>query len=152
MKLTATREEILGPVQNVIGVVERRQTMPVLSNVLLSAKDNRLSVTGTDLEVELVSAATLTVSAPGEVTVPGRKLLDILRAIPEGTNVTLTTEGERIVVRAGRSRFTLSTLPSAEFPLVEDIQATQVLKLPQKAFRTLIDKTHFSMAQQAVRY
>jgi len=152
MKLTATREEILGPVQNVIGVVERRQTMPVLSNVLLSAKDNRLSVTGTDLEVELVSAATLTVSAPGEVTVPGRKLLDILRAIPEGTNVTLTTEGERIVVRAGRSRFTLSTLPSAEFPLVEDIQATQVLKLPQKAFRTLIDKTHFSMAQQDVRY
>ena len=90
MKLTATREEILGPVQNVIGVVERRQTMPVLSNVLLSAKDNRLSITGTDLEVELVSAATLTVSAPGEVTVPGRKLLDILRAIPEGTNVTLT--------------------------------------------------------------
>ncbi|MCE2873955.1 MAG: DNA polymerase III subunit beta, partial [Xanthomonadales bacterium] len=137
-----------------IGVVERRQTMPVLSNVLLSAKDNRLSVTGTDLEVELVSAATLTVSAPGEVTVPGRKLLDILRAIPEaeGTNVTLTTEGERIVVRAGRSRFTLSTLPSAEFPLVEDIQATQVLKLPQKAFRALIDKTHFSMAQQDVRY
>jgi DNA polymerase III subunit beta len=152
MKLTATREEILGPVQNVIGVVERRQTMPVLSNVLLSAKDNRLSVTGTDLEVELVSEATLTVSAPGEVTVPGRKLLDILRAIPEGTNVTLTTEGERIVVRAGRSRFTLSTLPAAEFPLVEDIQAMQVLKLPQKAFRTLIDKTHFSMAQQDVRY
>ena len=89
MKITATREELLGPVQNVIGVVERRQTMPVLSNVLLSAKDNRLSVTGTDLEVELVSAATLTVSAPGEVTVPGRKLLDILRATPRLTQAEM---------------------------------------------------------------
>ena len=152
MKITATREELLGPVQNVIGVVERRQTMPVLSNVLLSAKNNRLSVTGTDLEVELVSAAPLTVAAPGEVTVPGRKLLDILRATPEGTNVTLAAEADRLVVRAGRSRFTLSTLPAAEFPVVEDIQAMQVLKLTQADFRNLVDKTHFSMAQQDVRY
>ena len=94
MKITATREELLGPVQNVIGVVERRQTMPVLSNVLLSAKNNRLSVTGTDLEVELVSAATLTVAAPGEVTVPGRKLLDILRAMGADIEVLdLSTRG-----------------------------------------------------------
>jgi len=86
MKLTATREEILGPVQNVIGVVERRQTMPVLSNVLLSARNGKLAVTGTDLEVELVSAMALTVQTPGDITVPGRKLLDILRALPEWCN------------------------------------------------------------------
>ena len=152
MKLTATREEILGPVQNVIGVVERRQTMPVLSNVLLSARNGKLAVTGTDLEVELVSAMALTVQTPGDITVPGRKLLDILRALPEGVTVTLTVEGDRLVVRAGRSRFTLSTLPAAEFPLVEEINAQQVLRLPQAEFRKLIEKTHFSMAQQDVRY
>jgi DNA polymerase-3 subunit beta len=152
MKLTATREDILGPVQNVIGVVERRQTMPVLSNVLLSARNGKLAVTGTDLEVELVSAMALTVQTPGDITVPGRKLLDILRALPEGVTVTLTVEGDRLVVRAGRSRFTLSTLPAAEFPLVEEINAQQVLRLPQAEFRKLIEKTHFSMAQQDVRY
>ena len=152
MKITATREEILGPVQNVIGVVERRQTMPVLSNVLLSARNNRLSVTGTDLEVELVSSISINVQTPGDITVPGRKLLDILRALAEGVAVTLTLEGDRLVVRAGRSRFTLSTLPAAEFPIVEEINAQQVLKLTQAEFRRLIDKVHFSMAQQDVRY
>jgi DNA polymerase-3 subunit beta len=152
MKLTATREQILGPVQNVIGVVERRQTMPILSNVLISARSDRLSVTGTDLEVELVSSADIAVQTAGEVTVPGRKLLDILRALPEGVNVTLSLEGDRLVVRGGRSRFTLSTLPAAEFPLVEEINAQQTLKLPQADFRRLIEKTHFSMAQQDVRY
>lgn len=152
MKLTATREEILGPVQGVIGVVERRQTMPVLSNVLLSARNNRLSVTGTDLEVELVSAVNLSVQQAGEITVPGRKLLDILRALPEGVTVSLALEGERVVVRAGRSRFTLSTLSAVEFPVVEEVNAQQTLKLPQSELRRLIDKTQFSMAQQDVRY
>src|SRR5688572_9861571 len=117
MKLTATREEILAPLQSVIGVVERRQTMPVLANVLLSARENRLSITGTDLEVELVAAGKANVTQTGDVTIPGRKLLDIFRALPEKTNVTLSTEGERVSLRAGRSRFTLSTLPAAEFPL-----------------------------------
>jgi DNA polymerase-3 subunit beta len=152
MKLTATREEILGPVQGVIGVVERRQTMPVLSNVLLSARNNRLSITGTDLEAELVSAVNLSVQQPGEITVPGRKLLDILRALPEGVTVSLGLEGERVIVRAGRSRFTLSTLSAVEFPVVEEVNAQQTLRLPQPELRRLIDKTHFSMAQQDVRY
>jgi len=152
MKLTATREEILAPLQSVIGVVERRQTMPVLANVLLSARENRLAITGTDLEVELVAAAKVGVEQPGDITVPGRKLLDIFRALPDGVNVTLSTEAERIIVRAGRSRFTLSTLPAAEFPVVEEINAAQTLSLAQGEFRRLIDKTHFSMAQQDVRY
>src|SRR5262245_28925077 len=109
MKLTATREVILAPLQSVIGVVERRQTMPVLANVLLSARDGRLSVTGTDLEVELVAATKANVAQAGDVTVPGRKLLDIFRALPEKTDVTLSSEGERVSLRAGRSRFVLST-------------------------------------------
>ncbi len=151
MKLTASREEFLAPLQSVIGVVERRQTMPVLANVLLSARENRLSITGTDLEVELVATSNVTVAQAGDITIPGRKLLDIFRALPEKTNVTLSTEGERVSLRGGRSRFTLSTLPAAEFPLVDDINAQQTVEVSQAEFRRLIDKTHFSMAQQDVQ-
>ena len=152
MKLTATREDLLAPLQSVIGVVERRQTMPVLANVLLAARDDKLNVTGTDLEVELVATSTASVQQPGDITVPGRKLLDIFRSLPEKTSVTMSTDGERVTVRAGRSRFTLSSLPAAEFPVVEEINAQQTLTLAQGEFRRLIDKTHFSMAQQDVRY
>src|SRR6201997_3770331 len=152
MKLTATREDFLAPLQSVIGVVERRQTMPVLANVLLAARDSRLNVTGTDLEVELVATSAVTVQQAGDITVPGRKLLDIFRSLPEKTSVTLSTDGERVSLRGGRSRFTLSSLPAAEFPLVEEINAQQTLSIAQGEFRRLIDKTHFSMAQQDVRY
>src|SRR5665213_491114 len=152
MKLTAPRENILAPLQSVIGVVERRQTMPILVNVLLSAQDNRLSMTGTDLEVELVAAASIEVQQNGAITVPGRKLLDIFRALPEKAAVTLSTEGERLLVRAGRSRFTLSSLAASEFPVVDEINAQQTLTVTQGEFRRLIDKTHFAMAQQDVRY
>src|SRR3569832_1155552 len=150
MKLTAPREDFLSPLQSVIGVVERRQTMPVLANVLLSARENRLSITGTDLEVELVATSMVNVAQGGDITVPGRKLLDIFKALPEQASVTLSTEGERIVVKAGRSRFTLSTLPAAEFPQVEEINAQQTLTEGQGVFCRLIEKTHFSMAQQDV--
>src|SRR5579863_10320177 len=152
MKLTAAREDFLTPLQSVIGVVERRQTMPVLANVLLAARDNRLSLTGTDLEVELVATSTVTVQQAGDITVPGRKLLDIFRSLPEKTSVVLSTEGERVSIRAGRSRFTLSSLPASEFPVVDEINAQQTLTVAQGEFRRLIDKTHFSMAQQDVRY
>lgn len=152
MKIIAKRESILSPLQSVIGVVERRQTMPILANVLLSAKGGRLSVTATDLEVELVATSEVDVQRNGEVTIPGRKLLDICRALPEGVEITMTLDGERMTVRARKSRFTLSTLPAAEFPTVEEINAQQTLKIPQKDFRRLLEKTHFSMAQQDVRY
>jgi DNA polymerase-3 subunit beta len=152
MKLTASRDDLLAPLQSVIGVVERRQTMPILANVLLAAHDNRLSITGTDLEVELVATANITVQHNGAITVPGRKLLDIFRALPEKMNVTLSSEGERLSLRAGRSRFTLSSLAAAEFPVVDEINAQQTINVAQGEFRRLIDKTHFAMAQQDVRY
>ena len=152
MKLTAAREDFLAPLQSVIGVVERRQTMPVLANVLLSARDNRLSITGTDLEVELVATRQVSVQQAGDITIPGRKLLDIFKALPEKTSVTLSTDGERVTIRGGRSRFTLSSLPATDFPVIEEINAQQTLALEQGEFRRLIDKTHFSMAQQDVRY
>jgi DNA polymerase-3 subunit beta len=152
MKIIAKREAILGPLQAVIGVVERRQTMPILANVLVAAKGGRLAVTATDLEVELVATSEVDVQRAGEITIPGRKLLDICRALPEGVEINLTLEGERMVVRARKSRFTLTTLPAAEFPTVDEINAQQTLKVPQKEFKRLLEKTHFSMAQQDVRY
>jgi DNA polymerase-3 subunit beta len=152
MKLSAGREALLKPLQAVIGVVERRQTMPILANVLLVAQDGQLSITATDLEVELVASGEVDVESPGEVTVPGRKLLDICRALPENASVAISQTGEKVTIKSGRSRFTLTTLPAAEFPTVEDINADDALELPQSTVQTLLEKTHFSMAQQDVRY
>jgi DNA polymerase-3 subunit beta len=149
----AEREKLLVPLQAVIGVVERRQTMPVLANVLLRAEDGRVSITATDLEVELVAATRdVEIIEAGEITVPGRKFLDILRALPEKLAVTIALEGEKIVIKAGRSRFSLSTLPAAEFPVVDDIHAQQSVQIARKDLLRLLEKTHFSMAQQDVRY
>jgi len=152
MKLSAARDVLLKPLQAVIGVVERRQTMPILSNVLLVAKDNTLAVTATDLEVELVAEAEVAVEAGGEITVSGRKLLDICRALPEGSDIDISVSGEKVIVRSGRSKFSLATLPAAEFPTVEDIKAGQTIEVAQNVLGRLIEKTHFSMAQQDVRY
>ena len=152
MKLTAEREKLLSPLQAVIGVVERRQTMPVLANVLLGVRDGRLSITATDLEVELVAGTEVTVQEAGDITVPGRKLLDILRALPDKSSVSLSVEGEKVVIKAGRSRFSLSTLPAADFPVIDDINAQQTVQIPRKELLRLLEKTHFSMAQQDVRY
>jgi len=152
MKLSAARDVLLKPLQAVIGVVERRQTMPILSNVLLVAKGGELAVTATDLEVELVAQTEVAVAAGGEITVSGRKLLDICRALPEGSDIDISVSGEKLIVRSGRSKFSLATLPAAEFPSVEDINAGQTIEVQQETLGRLIEKTHFSMAQQDVRY
>jgi DNA polymerase III subunit beta len=152
MNFTASREAILKPLQAVIGVVERRQTMPILSNVLLNVAGNKLSVTATDLEVELVAENDVAMKSAGEITVPGRKLHDIFRALPEGAEVEVSLSGERLGVKAGRSRFTLSTLKAADFPTVENVASGQGLKVAQKDLHELLQRTQFSMAQQDVRY
>lgn len=152
MKFNAGREAILSPLQAVIGVVERRQTMPILANVLIVGRSDELSITATDLEVELVAQTKVTIQQGGEITLPGRKLLDIVRALPEGANVTISVEGDKATVRSAKSRFTLATLPASDFPTVEDIRAQQTLSIAQAALKRLLDKTHFSMAQQDVRY
>jgi len=152
MKLSASREALLKPLQAVIGVVERRQTMPILANVLLAAKDGQVAVTATDLEVELVANVDVDVEAPGEVTVPGRKLLDICRALPDEAEVSMSLSGEKLSVKSGRSKFSLMTLPAAEFPRVGEIDAGSSVAVAQATLAKLLDKTHFSMAQQDVRY
>lgn len=152
MKFSAAREAILKPLQTVVGVVERRQTMPILSNVLLVAKGGKLSVTATDLEVEMVAEAQVEIGGAGEITVPGRKLHDICKALPDGVTLEFSLNGDRLTVKAGRSRFVLSTLRAGDFPTIEEIAEQQTLRLPKGELRQLIDKTHFSMAQQDVRY
>ena len=152
MKFSAPRESVLKPLQAVIGVVERRQTMPILSNVLLVVRDGVLSITATDLEVELVAEASVDDTVAGEITVPGRKRHDIFRALPEGARAEVALSGDRMTVKAGRSRFTLSTLRAGDFPTVDDVAAQQTLEVDAKALKHLLDKTHFSMAQQDVRY
>jgi DNA polymerase-3 subunit beta len=152
MKLTAPREAFLKPLLAVIGVVERRQTMPILANVLLQAKNGSVTITATDLEVELVARTEAEVGAAGEVTVPGRKFLDICRALPEDAKVAISLSGDKLSIKSGKSKFSLTTLPAAEFPTVEDINAGQSVELPQAKLAYLLQKTHFAMAQQDVRY
>lgn len=152
MKLSASRQALLSSLQAVIGVVERRQTMPILANVLLQAKDNTLSLTATDIEVELQSACDVALDMAGEITVPGRKLFDICKALPDGADVKLALKGDRLTIQSGRSRFSLSTLPAAEFPVIDDIEAAQAVELPISVVHRLLDKTYFAMAQQDVRY
>jgi DNA polymerase-3 subunit beta len=152
MKFSVSREAILKPLQAVIGVVERRQTMPILSHVLLRVEANRLSVTATDLEVELIAETEVDSKASGEITVPGRKLYDICRALPDGCTVEISVSGQRLTLKASRSRFTLSTLQASDFPVVEEISGEDSLGVSQADLRWLIEKTQFSMAQQDVRY
>ncbi len=152
MKFSATREALLKPLQAVIGVVERRQTMPILANLLLVVKDGQLSITATDLEVELVANVVVDADADGEITVPGRKLLDICRALPDEAEIAILLTGDKLAVRSGRSKFSLTTLPASEFPTVEDISSSEAVEVPQATLVKLFEKTHFSMAQQDVRY
>jgi len=153
MKLNIQRETLLKPLQLVIGVVERKQTLPILSNVLVTTKDDTLSVTGTDLEVELLGQTTLTeTTEAAQLTLPGRKLMDICKALPEGAAIELYKDKERITLKSGRSRFTLTTLPASDFPSVETQKENVSFTVPQQELKYLLQRTSFAMAQQDVRY
>jgi DNA polymerase-3 subunit beta len=153
MQFSILRETLLKPLQLVAGVVERRQTLPVLSNVLLLLKDDQLSLTGTDLEVELVGRISVDEgSVGGEITVPARKFMDICKSLPDNAKISFSVENQKVIIKSGRSRFTLSTLPASEFPSVEDGPNTVSFAIQQKQLKRLIDAVSFSMAQQDVRY
>ena len=153
MQFTISREALLKPLQLVAGVVERRQTLPVLANVLMVLADGQLSLTGTDLEVELVGRVRVDDEvAPGEITVPARKFLDIVKSLPDGAKIDFSLENQKVTIKSGRSRFTLATLPASEFPAVEEAPDSLSFELQQKQLKRLIDAVSFSMAQQDVRY
>ena len=152
MKLTIQRETLLKPLQQVTGVVERRQTLPILGNVLLNATHEDLKLTATDLEVELQTQARVSVTEPGDITLPARKLLDICRTLPEGSMIDISVKEARATIRSGKIRFTLTTLPASDFPVVEKIKSARKFSIPEDDLRLLIERTAFSMAQQDVRY
>lgn len=153
MHFTISREALLKPLQLVSGVVERRQTLPVLSNVLLVFEGSELSLTGTDLEVELVGRVGVEeAKAGGSITVPARKLLDICKSLSDDAMIEVALNENKVQVKSGRSRFTLTTLPASEFPGVEEEPDTFSLQLSQQRLKELLEATSFAMAQQDVRY
>lgn len=153
MKLTINREPFLNALQSVIGVVERRQTLPVLANVLVRMTEQRLFLTGSDMEVELISHLPLESGhIPGEITVPGRKLLDITRSLPVNASLDIQLQDQHLVIRSGKSRFTLTTLPASEFPTAAIVSNDKQFSLSQNELLLLLERSHFAMAQQDVRY
>ena len=153
MKFVIARDTLLKPLNLVAGVVERRHTLPILANILLVLEGDQLSLTGTDLEVELVGRVKLDKAGDaGEVTVPARKLVDICKSLPEGCDIEISIADEKAVVKSGRSRFTLATRAASDFPNVEDSEGLHTITLLQSQLRHLIERTSFAMAQQDVRY
>ncbi|HXF68008.1 MAG TPA: DNA polymerase III subunit beta [Burkholderiales bacterium] len=149
------RDALLKPLQAVTGIVEKRHTLPILSNVLIERKQKRLHLVATDLEIQVETTTELGQSAGEDLTltVSARKLLDILRALPEDAEAVLDVQNNRLNVKAGRSRFSLQTLPAADFPALADPGAVQArVALPQKALRELLLLVQYSMAQQDIRY
>ena len=141
MKFSISREALIKPLNLVAGVVERRQTLPILSNVLLNLEGTQLSLTGTDLEVELIGRV--------EVEAGG---VDICKSLPDSSQIEFSVDSGKAMVKAGRGRFTLSTLPATEFPSVDESAGDQTLEVAQSVVKRLIDRTAFAMAQQDVRY
>ena len=152
MRFSIQRETLLKRLQHVVGVVERRQTLPVLANLLVVVDESGVALTGTDLEVEMVARTSADDLEAGELTVPARKLFDICRALPDGCRIKFEQNGERVTVSAGRSRFTLATLPATEFPTIENIELVERVALPEAQLKELMDRTGFAMAHQDVRY
>jgi len=153
MKFSILREDILKPLQMISGVIERRQTMPILSNILLDLQDNEMIMTATDLEVELITRFPVEGdTTAGRTTLPARKFADICRTLPEGARLELQLDGERAKIKSGRSRFTLSTLPADDYPSIKDADKISELSLTEHELKRIIAKTQFSMAQQDVRY
>jgi len=152
MQITIQREDLVKPLSFVAGVVERRQTLPILSNVLLRQSNGVLTLTGTDLEVEVIVNTRPVTGNDGEITVPARKLLDICRALPSQAMIEFREEKGKAIIKSGRSRFTLLAMPAGDFPSLETSQWEWAFTLPQSVLRRLLEKTQFCMAQQDVRY
>ncbi|MEE4216620.1 MAG: DNA polymerase III subunit beta [Xanthomonadales bacterium] len=152
MKFSIQREKLLQPITQVVGVVERRQTLPVLANFLISTRNGKLSITGTDMEVELITTVDAQVESEGETTVPARKLVDIVRMLPDGVNITAVSEGDKMTVSSGKGRYTLATLPATEFPATDQVETLEILNIQEDKLKNVLDKTAFAMANQDVRY
>ncbi|WP_394132304.1 DNA polymerase III subunit beta [Shewanella maritima] len=153
MKFSIDRDALLKPLQLVCGAVERRHNLPILANLLVEVSEHSLQLTGTDLEVELVGQAPIYGDIElGRTTVPAKKLLDIVKSLPDNSELKIEQQDNRWLLRCGRSRFTLATLPAEDYPNVEAFSADIEFSLKQGVLKSIIDSTQFSMANQDVRY
>ncbi|MDJ0881717.1 MAG: DNA polymerase III subunit beta [Gammaproteobacteria bacterium] len=152
MNIIINREALLGPLQHVIGAVERKQTLPILGNVLFQSSQGQLSLTATDLEIELIANFKIDSQEDLATTLPARKLFDICKALPEKSDINFNIDDNKVNMTSGRSRFTLSSLPAQDFPRLDEIDTQLDFNIPQGTFKLLIEKTAFAMAQQDVRY
>lgn len=152
MEIQLKKEVLLTPLSIVAGVVERRQTLPILSYLLLHVEDGKIQLVGTDLEVEMMADVEGRTDGLGDVTLPARKLLDICRALPEESLVKIAKEETKVTVKSGRSRFALVTLPADDFPKIEATAFKQAFTIEAQKLKKLLDATAFCMAQQDVRY
>lgn len=153
MEILIHRNELLNVLSLISGAVEKRQTLPILSHLLLTIEDNKLHCVATDLELQLsASCDVISVKNPVEITAPAKKLMDICRALPDGSEIKLCVNEHRLSITSGKSRFQLALLPAHEFPAVSLDKAQASFLIPQKQIKGLIDKTAFAMAQQDVRY
>jgi len=152
MHINLQRDELIKPLSHVAGAVEKRQTLPILSFVLLRQGADGVTLTGTDLEVEIISKVGAKRGEDGELTLPARKLLDICRALPEGAAIDIRKEGDKAVLKSGKSRFSLLSLPAGDFPYIQTIQWDQKFLVKQDLLKNLLLQTGFCMAQQDTRY
>jgi DNA polymerase-3 subunit beta len=154
MKVTVERAELLKSLGHVHRVVERRNTIPILANVLLRAEKSKLSLKATDLDLEVTDAVAAEVAPGGSTTVPAHMFYEIVRKLPEGSQIVLEASGDRAVlaIRAGRSRFTLQTLPESDFPDLAAGDMTHHFSLPAADLKRLIDKTQFAISTEETRY
>ena len=152
MKFDIQREALLKPLQMVSGIVEKKQTMPILSNILLNLEPRRLTITATDLEMEVIATAEVEAIDTGAITVPVRKLLDTCRTLEEGSQLSFSVFGEMALMQSQKTRFRLTTMPAQDFPVIDTKSLLFKFTIKQNELKNLIDKTAFAMAFQDVRY
>jgi DNA polymerase III subunit beta len=152
MEIQTSREEVVPSLMKVSGIVERRQTLPILGNLLISAGEGGMRLIGTDLEVQVETVFAADVREGGDVTVPARKLMDVCRALPEGAEIVLRAQQDRATLMAGRGRFAFGTLPAKGFPIMDVSAGSERVEMEQGRLKHLIGKTAFAMAHQDVRY
>ena len=151
--LTTTRDKLLAPLQSVAGIVEKRHTLPILSNVLLEKQGDALTLLATDIEIQITTHQMSEGGADASITVAARKLQDILRALPEGVDVNLVLDDKRLTLKAGKSRYVLQTLPAADYPRMQLNTGDSLrVQLSQKEFKRQLSQVAYAMAAQDIRY
>ena len=154
MKLTIERAALLQSLGHIQSVVERRNTIPILANVMLEAKAGTLGLTATDMDLEIVERAKAEIGQEGSTTAPAHTLYEIVRKLPEGAQVRLESNVERsqLLIKCGRSQFTLQTLPGEDFPVMTGGELPTQFSLPASGLKVLIDRTSFAISTEETRY